>query len=56
MGIAHTMQDRAAGTMQFALAKSGMMKVCEGQWTVSAVEGEASSQPLAAQGTPYSML
>ena len=37
--------------MQFALAKSGMMKVCEGQWTVCAVEGEASSRPLAAQGT-----
>ena len=37
--------------MQFALAKSGMMKVCEGQWTVSAVEGKASSQALAAQGT-----
>ena len=33
-------QDRAAGTMQFTLAKPGMLKHFEGQWTVTAVEGK----------------
>lgn len=37
------MQDRAAGTMHFSLAKPGMLKFFEGQWTVSAVEGENPS-------------
>ena len=37
---ASCLQDRSAGTMHFSLAKPGMLKHFEGQWTVSAVEGE----------------
>jgi hypothetical protein len=38
------MQDRAAGTMQFTLARPGMLKHFEGQWTVTAVEGKVLMQ------------
>ena len=34
------LQDRRAGTMRFSLAKPGMLRMCNGLWTVSAVPGE----------------
>ena len=40
---ASCLQDRSAGTMHFSLARPGMLKHFEGQWTVSAVEGERLS-------------
>ncbi|EIE20499.1 hypothetical protein COCSUDRAFT_48533 [Coccomyxa subellipsoidea C-169] len=37
----NVIQDRRAGTMQFSLAKSGMLKLCNGQWTVTSVPGDS---------------
>ena len=34
------LQDRRAGTMHFSLAKPGMLRMCKGLWTVSAVPGD----------------
>ena len=34
------LQDSLAGTMHFSLARPGMLKHFEGQWTVTAVEGD----------------
>ncbi|CAL8465027.1 g4562 [Coccomyxa elongata] len=38
----NVIQDKMAGTMQFSLAKPGMLKICNGQWTVSAVQSDSS--------------
>ncbi|KAK9917819.1 hypothetical protein WJX75_008608 [Coccomyxa subellipsoidea] len=37
----NVIQDRRAGTMQFSLAKTGMLKVCNGQWTVTSVPDDS---------------